>query len=123
MYPLFFLGLGSKIGSGTQYMPWIHIEDICNIFIQALRNEKFTGIINGVAPEIVTNEQFTKTFAHVLRRPSFLFIPEQIIEFVFSQERAVMMTQGQKVISKRMEKLGVQIKYPTLEEAFKNILK
>ncbi|XP_075681170.1 epimerase family protein SDR39U1 isoform X2 [Dermatophagoides pteronyssinus] len=123
MYPLFFLGLGAKIDSGTQHMPWIHIEDICNIFIQALRNEKFTGVINAVAPEIVTNEQFTKTFARLLRRPSFLFIPAQIIEFIFSSERAVMMTQGQKVISKRMEELGVQIKYPTIEEALKNILK
>lgn len=123
MYPLFFLGLGSKIGSGTQHMPWIHIEDICNIFIQALINDKFAGVINGVAPEIVTNDQFTKTFARLLWRPSFLFIPEQIIEFVFSSERAVMMTRGQKVISKRMEELGVQIKHPTVEEALKDILK
>ncbi|KAH7642334.1 epimerase family protein SDR39U1 [Dermatophagoides farinae] len=123
MYPLFFLGLGSKIGSGTQHMPWIHIEDICNIFIQALINDKFAGVINGVAPEIVTNDQFTKTFARLLWRPSFLFIPEQIIEFVFSSERAVMMTRGQKVISKRMEELGVHIKHPTVEEALKDILK
>ena len=93
------------------------------IFIKALQNESFNGIINGVAPETITNEQFTKTFAKILWRPSILFIPEQIIEMVFSPERAVMMTRGQKVISKRMKELGIeQMKYPNIEDALRNVL-
>lgn len=123
MYPFFYLGLGASVGSGKQFMPWIHIEDLCNIFITILNNETFHGVINGVAPETITNEQFTKTFATVLWRPSILFIPEKLLEFIFSLERAVIMTKGQKVISKRMNELGYEIKYSTIENALKNILK
>ena len=48
----FFLGLGGPIGSGTQYMPWIHIRDLVNLFIHALKNENVKGVLNGVAPQV-----------------------------------------------------------------------
>lgn len=56
----FWLGLGGAVGSGTQILPWIHLDDLCNLIKFAVENEKVKGVINGVAPDIITNADFTK---------------------------------------------------------------
>ncbi|KAH9409809.1 hypothetical protein TYRP_010821 [Tyrophagus putrescentiae] len=123
MYPLFYLGLGAKIGSGTQYMPWIHLHDLVAILIEAMRNEKLSsGVINGTAPQLITNAQFTKAFGRAMWRPAVFTFPEKVVELVFGEERAIMMTKGQKVRSKRLEELGFKFQYPDIDSALKQVV-
>ncbi|XP_014216065.1 epimerase family protein SDR39U1 [Copidosoma floridanum] len=113
----FFFGLGGPIGSGTQYMPWIHIRDLVNLFLHALQNECVRGIYNGVAPELVTNAEFTKAFASALGRPAFIPLPEFALKTLLNEERAKIMLEGQKVIPKRVLESNFQYKYPTIKRA------
>lgn len=123
MYLPFYLGLGAKIGSGNQYMPWIHLNDLTNIFIKSIKNDQFDGVINAVAPQIINNSQFTKAMGRAMWRPSMFTIPEKLVLLLFGEERAVMMTQGPKVVSKRLQQLGYELKFKDIDTAFKDILK
>lgn len=123
LYLPFFLGFGGPIGSGNQYFPWIHIDDLVNLFLFSVNNENVTGILNGVAPQIVTNKQFSKALGSAMFRPSFMPLPEKVVELIFGKERASMMTQGQKVSPKRVEKLGFSYQFPDIISACKNIVK
>lgn len=58
----FFFGLGGKLGSGNQYLPWIHIDDLTSLIKYSIENEEVKGILNGVAPQVITNEQFTQVY-------------------------------------------------------------
>lgn len=112
----FYFGLGGPIGTGNQFMPWIHIQDIAGIFLHVIENE-VEGILNGVAPQIITNREFTKAFAAKLRRPAFIPLPIGILNMAFSPERAVMMTEGQKVIPKRTCESGYKYIFPDIASA------
>ncbi|OXU26408.1 hypothetical protein TSAR_009776 [Trichomalopsis sarcophagae] len=113
----FFFGVGGPLGSGTQYMPWIHIKDLVNLFIHALKNENVTGVYNGVAPELITNAEFTKTFALSLSRPAFIPLPAFVLKALLNEERAKIMLEGQKVHPKRVLESGFKYEYPTIKEA------
>nr|CAG4640925.1 EOG090X07KR [Eulimnadia texana] len=119
LYWPFFFGLGGPIGSGNQYFPWIHIDDIARLFVFAIQNNKVSGVLNGVAPDIVTNREFAKTFGRALWRPAVIPLPAFVVETMFGKERAVMMLQGQKVIPKRTQELGFMYKYPDIYSALK----
>lgn len=122
MYLPFLLGGGAKLGSGKQLMPWIHVNDLANIFIAAIENDKFEGVINGVAPELVTNAEFTDAFARALSRPALFTIPEYALKLIFSSERAAMVIQGQRVASARMSELGFEPGHPNIRQALSDIL-
>ncbi|XP_063976724.1 epimerase family protein SDR39U1 isoform X2 [Diachasmimorpha longicaudata] len=115
----FFLGLGGPIGVGTQPMPWIHIADLVNLFKFSVKETKVRGILNGVAPEIITNKEFTAEFAKALKRPAIIPLPEFVINLIFGGERAKIVLEGQKVKPKRVLDYGFQYKYPTITEACK----
>ena len=110
------------IGSGKQYFPWIHIDDMTGIITHALENDHVTGVLNGVAPEIVTNERFTKEYASALWRPAIIPTPSFVFNLVFGHERAKLLLEGQKVIPKRTLELGYKFKYPELKEALEDIV-
>ncbi|XP_031835284.1 epimerase family protein SDR39U1 isoform X2 [Nomia melanderi] len=122
IYLPFFMGLGGPIANGNQYMPWIHITDLVNMFLFSLREENVHGILNGVAPQIITNKEFTKTFASTMWRPAFLPIPRPVLNILLNQERAKIMLEGQKVMPKRVKKLGFEYKYPDINSACAEIL-
>ena len=122
VYIPFFLGLGGPIGSGNQFFPWIHIDDLVNMFLFAASNEKVVGVLNGVAPQVVTNKEFSKALGSAMFRPSFIPLPEKVIELAFGKERASMMTEGQKVIPKRVLDYGFNYKFPDIASACKNIV-
>uniref|UniRef100_T1J546 DUF1731 domain-containing protein n=1 Tax=Strigamia maritima TaxID=126957 RepID=T1J546_STRMM len=115
----FYIGTGGPIGDGKQYFPWIHLQDTVGIFIHAIENKNVSGILNGVAPHLITNGEFTKAFARALGRPAFIPLPVAILNILFSNERAKMMTEGQKVIPKRTLASGFKYKYPNINEACK----
>ncbi|KAA3613564.1 MAG: TIGR01777 family protein [Calditrichaeota bacterium] len=117
------MGLGSPLGSGLQFMPWIHIEDLCNIFVMALEDSNLSGAFNAAAPEHVTNEEFTKILAKVLNRPLWLpKVPSFVLKAVLGQMSMIAL-QGSRVSSEKISKAGYKFKYPTLKSALENICK
>ncbi|XP_061715179.1 epimerase family protein SDR39U1 [Cydia pomonella] len=117
----FFLGLGGRIGSGKQFLPWIHVDDLTGIIKFAIENEKVDGILNGVSPHIITNQDFTASFAKALNRPAFFPVPETILNVLLNPERAMLLTKGQHVTPKRVLELGYSYKYHNLDEACKDV--
>jgi len=116
-------GVGAALGSGKQYIPWIHIDDICALYIKAIEDEKFEGIFNGVGTQHINNKDFTKTIAKVLKRPCFLpNIPEFVIKTALG-ERAVIALKGNKVSAEKIEKFGFKHQFTKLEDALKDLLK
>lgn len=113
-------GLGAAFGNGKQYMPWIHIDDLCNIYIKAIEDNKMSGVYNGVSPENISNKSFTKKVAKSLNKKLWLpNIPSLILK-LYLGELAVMILTGTKVSSKKIEKAGYSFLHPTLESALKN---
>lgn len=62
----FYFGFGGRIGSGKQFLPWIHVEDLTRLILFAIENEEVQGILNGVAPQVITNEEFTNVCIHLI---------------------------------------------------------
>ncbi len=73
--PIFRLGLGGRLGSGRQWMPWIHLDDAAGLALRALDDDRLRGAVNAVAPEAVRNADFTRALARAVRRPAFLPVP------------------------------------------------
>ena len=74
MLPIFKMGVGGPVGSGNQYMSWIHIDDLASMYVEALKNNSVKGILNGTAPYPATNSDFSKMMGKVLRRPAFFLL-------------------------------------------------
>lgn len=123
LYVPFFFGLGGPVGTGKQFMPWIHLTDMCYLLLFAIENSNVTGILNGVAPQVITNGEFAKAFASALQRPAFLPLPEFAVNIMFGKERAKIMTEGQKVLPKRVLQYGFTYSYPDITSAAKEVSK
>jgi uncharacterized protein (TIGR01777 family) len=122
MKPIKF-GVGSALGSGKQYVPWIHINDLCNIYIEAIENEKIHGIYNAVAPEHTNNEQLTNCIAKNLNKKIILpNIPSFALKTILGK-MAIMLLEGSRVSSEKIIKTGFQFKFPELNLAIKNLIK
>lgn len=116
-------GIGSGLGTGKQYMPWIHIDDIVDMYIQAIENDNMKGVYNAVAPEHITNRKLVKQIGKVLRRPViFPNVPGFILKWIFG-EMSVIILEGSRISAEKIEKTGFQFKYPTVQEALKNLLR
>jgi uncharacterized protein (TIGR01777 family) len=118
----FKLGLGGRLGGGRQWFPWIHIEDITGIFLHALMSPAVDGPINGVAPGIVTNEEFTRELAAALNRTVFLPVPEFALRILLG-EMAEVVTASQRVVPQVALDTGYRFKYPNLRPALESLLK
>ncbi|XP_037537827.1 epimerase family protein SDR39U1 [Nematolebias whitei] len=123
----FWLGLGGTLGSGRQSFPWIHVSDLAGIIALSLEPPADAPcpspqVYNGVAPAFNTNYEFTKELGQILRRPTILPVPSFVLNTLLGSERAVILTQGQKVIPKRTLESGYQYKYPDLTSALKQIV-
>jgi len=116
------LGIGSTIGNGRQYVPWIHIEDLCDIYIKAIEDTQMNGAYNAVAPDHKTNRDFTETLAHVLRKPFwFPNIPAIVMKIIFGK-MSVMLLKGSRVSSEKITNAGYKFKFPNLKGALVNLL-
>lgn len=113
----FFFGLGGRMGSGLQPIAWIHVKDLSGIILHSIENENVSGILNGVAPDLITNQDFVDSFSKSLSRPAFLPIPEFIWNFIFGRQRASMITEGQKVVPKRTLESGYVFRFPKIDLA------
>lgn len=117
----FKLGAGGPLGSGRQWMSWIHHADLVGLFLLAVDNPQARGPIDGTAPNPVTNREFSKTLGRVLHRPSFVWTPAVALRVVLGEVATVIAT-GQRVLPKRALDLGYSFQYPTLEAALVQIL-
>ncbi len=115
------LGLGSPIGTGKQYLSWIHVDDLCSMFIKALEDNEMKGAYNGVI-DWCNNMDFEKTLARVLKRPLwFPAVPSFVLRLAVG-EMAEIVLNGSKVSSEKIRKTGFTAAFPTLEVALKDLL-
>ncbi|GHA20835.1 TIGR01777 family oxidoreductase [Oceanisphaera arctica] len=121
MLPGYRLGLGGPIGTGKQYMSWIHIEDVVNLILFLLEHEECSGPFNAAAPEPVTNEQFSRTLARVLGKPHFARVPAWAMKLLLGEMASLLLT-GQRVMPVRLQQAGFHFRYPTLDKALKETL-
>jgi uncharacterized protein (TIGR01777 family) len=113
---------GGPIGSGKQWVSWIHAADLIGILLLALENPAASGPINGTAPVPVTNRALAKSLGRTLHRPSFLPTPAFALRIMLG-EVATIITTGQRVLPRRVLELGYQFRYPSLDIALANLLK
>ncbi len=118
----FKLGIGGRIGTGKQYFPWIHINDLFRIIEFTLKNEQIKGVVNVVAPEIITNHQFTKALGKSLQKPTVMIIPKLILHLLYGKASAILL-ESKIVQPKKLLDIGFEYKYPTINEALGEILK
>lgn len=118
----FRLGLGGVVGSGNQYMSWIHIDDLVRIIEQAISNQSYEGVLNAVAPHPVTNREFTKTLGGVLHRPTIFPLPAFAARLVFGEMADALLLSSCRVRPSRLGALHYTYKYSTLESALENLI-
>lgn len=117
----FRLGLGATLGSGQQYLPWIHVDDWTALVTWMIENDGASGAFNATAPSPVTNQEFTRTLARVLNRPAVFRAPAVALRIGLG-EVAEMLLTGQRAIPARAEQSGFQFAHPTLEAALQSLL-
>lgn len=119
MKPAFFLGAGGPVGDGDQWFPWVHMDDVVGIWIHALRNSQVRGVLNGVAPNPVTNLQFSQALGSAMWRPAIVPLPAFAVRTMFGQVRASMLLEGQKVEPRTTLESGYEFAYPEILPALK----
>jgi uncharacterized protein (TIGR01777 family) len=120
MRRIFGLGLGGNIGSGTQWMSWIHLDDLARMFLFCVENQSIRGPVNGTAPWPVRNAEFTKTLAAAMRRPAFLNVPAFVVRCLgeFSEE----LLGSTRVLPGTASEHGFPFEFPDLPGALKQLL-
>lgn len=116
----FRLFVGGPLGSGKQWFPWVHVDDVVDLFLFSLDNN-VNGVLNAVSPEIVRMNEFCKVLGKVMKRPSYFNIPEFVLKLVIGEAAEVILT-GANVSPKRTIELGYKFIYPNLKSALKEIL-
>ena len=115
--PITKLGLAAPLGTGQHWMSWIHVDDLCGMFLYTLQNENLEGAFNAAAPNPTTNKEFTKTLAAVLNRPVFLPNVPRFALKLFLGQMAQIAFMSQKVSSKKITDAGYQFQYNQLSSA------
>ena len=122
MLPPFKLGLGGRIGSGRQWMPWIHIADLVGIILHCIDNEGLQGPVNGTAPNPVDNREFTRTLGSVLGRPALLPLPAFIVRLLLGQMGEELLLAGRRIVPRQALDGVYHFQYPHLEPALRAVL-
>jgi uncharacterized protein (TIGR01777 family) len=116
------MGIGSALGNGRQYLPWIHIQDLCNIYLKALGDTSLKGAFNAVAPEHITNKDFMRTLALVMKKPFFFpNIPAVVLQIIFGKMAGILIN-GNKVSGEKIIAAGYSFQFPGVENALRDLL-
>jgi hypothetical protein len=118
----FKLGLGGPVGSGQQWMSWVHIDDVIGIILHAIQQAPVRGPVNVTAPTPVRNREFTETLAHLLRRPAILPAPAIGLKILLGEFADVLLA-SQRVLPKRIQGAGYGFRYSNLEPALGAIVR
>ena len=121
MLPIFKVGLGGPIGDGNQWMSWIHIDDLCDIIVNGIKDKKYSGVINAVSPKPVKMKEFSSILAKSLQRPNLLPVPAASLKLILG-DSAKLLLEGQNIKSVKLNKF-FKFKYPLLEEAIFSLTK
>ncbi|MBC7845955.1 MAG: TIGR01777 family protein [Flavobacterium sp.] len=120
--PIFKYRLGSALGSGKQYMPWIHVEDLCAIYFEALYNSTMNGAYNAAVYDNTTNASFSKTLAKIFGYSIWLpNVPAFLLKIILGEMAQIVLT-GQRTSSEKIENAGFQFQYKVIENALRDCL-
>jgi uncharacterized protein len=123
LYPLFEVGLGGRLGSGRQWLSWIGIDDLTDIYLRAVTDPDLSGPVNAVAPEPARNEHYTRTLAAVLHRPALLPVPAVAPRLLLGDEGDRELAEAsQRVMPARLTAVGHRFRQPRLAEALRHVL-
>jgi uncharacterized protein len=118
--PYFKWFVGGTLSSGKQWFSWIHVDDLVEVYKAAVEDSRLSGPINAAAPQIIRNKDFTKALGRALHRPSLIRVPKFILKLILGQlaEFALM---SQKVVPKKLERINFQFRYPTIDDALRDL--
>jgi uncharacterized protein (TIGR01777 family) len=119
----FKLGVGGVVGSGRQFMSWISLDDEVGAIVFLLENEEIRGPVNVVAPNPVTNKEFTKTLGEVIYRPTIFPLPAFAVDLIFGEMGDALLLDSTRVVPQRLLDAGYKFKYTNLKPALENALK
>jgi len=122
MIPAFKSFAGGPIGSGKQWFPWIHLEDLISAVMFIIENQDIKGPVNFCAPNPVRNRDFAKALGRILGRPSFMKVPSFMIRTLMGEMGTIVMS-SQRVVPERLLKNGFEFQYPDVEKALDNLIK
>jgi uncharacterized protein (TIGR01777 family) len=117
MLPPFRFFVGGRIGSGRQYLSWLHLDDWVGIVVWALTNPAVSGPINATAPNPVPNAEVARAIGRALHRPALAPVPALVMKAMFGQLAVDGLLRGQRVLPRRATELGYQFRYPTIDQA------
>ncbi|MDQ6657347.1 MAG: TIGR01777 family oxidoreductase [Actinomycetota bacterium] len=121
--PLFALGVGGRLGSGEQWLSWIGIDDLLDIYLRALTDTSLSGPVNAVAPNPVRNKEFTTVFGHVMHRPTVVPVPSFGPKLLLGSEGAAEVAEAsQRVTPAVLERAGHRFRNPDLESALRHVM-
>lgn len=121
MLPIFRWGLGGKLGSGKQWMPWIHVDDLVSLFVFAAQNANMQGAFNASVPHPITNAEFTGALAHAIHRPAMFSVPRFALALAMG-EAGPHMIASQRVLPNATQMAGFNFRYPDLPVALQNLV-
>lgn len=119
---LFRLGLGGRLASGRQWMPWITLDDAVNVILAALRDPRYRGAVNAVAPRPVRNRDFTRNLAAALHRPAFCAVPAPLLRLALGRMADELLLASLRVVPARLAELGYAWRDPDLAPALARLL-
>jgi uncharacterized protein len=122
MLPPFRMGIGGPLGSGRQYMPWIHRRDWVDLVRFLMRTPEAQGPVNVTAPNPVTSAEFGRALGAALRRPAFLPTPAFAVRLMFGEMGDALLLSGQRAVPARAERLGFRFGFPQLRDALQSVL-
>ena len=120
--PIFKLGGGGKVGSGRQWWSWVALDDVVGALIHALENDSVEGPVNVVAPNPLTNAEYTKVLGEVLNRPTLVPVPAPAIRAVLGQVADELLLASMRVEPAKLKETGYEFRYPGLEGALRHLL-
>jgi uncharacterized protein (TIGR01777 family) len=123
LLPMFKCGLGAILGSGDQYMSWVTIDDVVRAIEYILTNEDIKGPVNMVAPNPVSNREFTKTLGVVLHRPAILKVPSWAIQAVYGEMGKELLLTSTRALPHRLLSSGFEFRFPYLEHGLRHVLR
>ena len=122
MLPPFRMGLGGRLGNGRQWWSWVSVVDVVGAILHVLENESVQGPVNTVAPNQVTNADFTRTLASVIKRPALFPMPAFVVKLVFGEMGTELFLASQRVQPAKLLESGYQFRQPELKKALEEIL-
>ena len=117
----FRMGMGGRLGSGRQWMPWVHIKDLAGMMLYASSNDAIRGPMNAVAPHPVTNLDFTRALAHAVHRPALLPVPRVLLRLALGEVSDILIA-SQRVFPKVAEQSGCVFDHPDLAGALDDVM-